>query len=38
MPAEAAYEYAVATIDVGQQKLNVDVDGTTIAEFDYRPR
>ena len=38
MPSEAAYEYAVATIDVGKQRLSVGIDGTTIAEFEYGPR
>lgn len=35
MPSEAAYEYAVATIDVGKQRLSVGIDGTTIAEYKY---
>jgi hypothetical protein len=35
MPSESAYEYAVATIDVGKQRLTVDIDGTTIDEFEY---
>jgi transposase InsO family protein len=35
MPFEAAYEYAVATIDVGKQNLSVGIDGTTIAEYEY---
>ena len=35
MPSEAAYEYAVATIDVDRQKLSIGIDDTTIAEFDY---
>ena len=38
MPSEAAYEYAVATIEVGTQKLSVDIDGTTIAEYEYGAR
>ena len=38
MPLEAAYEYAVATIDVGKQKLSVGIDGTTIAEYEYGGR
>jgi putative transposase len=38
MPSEAAYEYAVATIDVGRQKLSVGIDDTTIAEFEYAAR
>ena len=35
MPSEATYEYAIATIDVGQQKMNVGIDGKTIAEYEY---
>ena len=35
MPSEAAYEYAVATIDVGRQRLRVGIDGRTIAEYEY---
>ena len=35
MPSEAAYEYAVATIDVGRQRLSVGIDGETIAEYEY---
>jgi hypothetical protein len=35
MPLEAAYEYAVATIDVEKQRLSVGIDGATIAEFEY---
>ena len=35
MPSEAAYEYAVATIDVGRQRLSVGIDGGTIAEYEY---
>jgi len=38
MPAEAAYEYAIATIDVGKQKLSVGIDGRTIAEHEYGAR
>jgi len=38
MPSEATYEYAVATIDVGKQKLSVGIDGRTIAEYEYRAR
>jgi putative transposase len=38
MPLEAAYEYAVATIDVEKQRLRVGIDGTTIAEYAYRTR
>jgi putative transposase len=35
MPSEATYEYAVATIDVGKQRLIVGIDGGTIAEYEY---
>jgi putative transposase len=35
MPSEAEYEYAVATIDVGRQRLSVGIDGGTIAEYEY---
>jgi len=38
MPSEAAYEYAVATIDVETQKMRVGIDGTTIAEYEYHAR
>jgi putative transposase len=38
MPSEAAYEYAIATIDVGKQKLSVGIDGRTIAEHEYAAR
>lgn len=38
MPLEAAYEYAVATIDVEKQRLSVGIDGATIAEFEYGVR
>ena len=38
MPFEAAYEYAVATIDVEKQRLSVGIDGATIAEFEYGVR
>jgi putative transposase len=37
MPSEAAYEYIVATIDVGKQRLSVVIDGTTISEYEYGP-
>ena len=36
LPPEAAYEYAVATVDVAKQELTVDVAGTTIEQYDYR--
>jgi putative transposase len=35
LPPEATYEYAVATIDVAEQNLTVDVGGTTVERFDY---
>ena len=38
MPPEAAYEYAVATIDVERQRLSVGIDSTTIAEYEYGAR
>jgi hypothetical protein len=38
MPCEAAYEYAVATIDVEKQSLSVGIDGATIAEYEYGVR
>jgi len=38
MPSEAAYEYAVATIDVETQRMSVGIDGTTIAEYEYSAR
>lgn len=38
MPSEAAYEYAVATVDVGKQRLSVGIDGTMIAEYEYGTR
>jgi hypothetical protein len=38
MPSEAAYEYAIATIDVEERMLSVVIDGTTIAEYEYGAR
>ena len=38
LPPEAAYEYAVATIDVKKERLEVDVAGTTIDEREYSLR
>lgn len=38
LPPEATYEYAVATVDVAKQELNVDIAGTTIDRFNYRLR
>jgi putative transposase len=35
MPSEATYEYVIATIDVGKQKLSVGIDDKTIAEYEY---
>ena len=32
LPSEAVYEYVVASIDVGLEKLQVQVDGRTIEE------
>lgn len=37
-PPEAVYEYVVASIDVGLEKLQVQVDGRTIEEYDYAMR
>jgi len=38
MPSEATYEYVIATIDVGKQKLSVGIDDKTIAEYVYAAR
>jgi putative transposase len=38
MPSEAAYEYAVATIDVEKQMLSVGINGAAIAEYEYGAR
>ncbi len=38
LPPEAAYEYAVATIDVEKETLKVDIDGTIIDERRYSLR
>jgi hypothetical protein len=35
LPSEAIYEYVVASIDVGLEKLQVQVDGRTIEQYDY---
>lgn len=38
LPAEAIYEYVIATIDVARQKLRVTLDQVVIAEHDYQLR
>jgi len=38
LPAEAVYEYVIATIDVGRQKLLVNIENLPVAEYDYRQR
>jgi putative transposase len=38
LPPESAYEYAVATIEVGSERLRVSIEQTTVAEFDYAMR
>lgn len=38
LPAEAAYEYVIATIDVTRQKLLVKIDQLPVAEYEYRLR
>lgn len=38
MPSEAVYEYVVASVDVGLEKLRVQVDGQTIEEYNYPMR
>ena len=35
LPAEAVYEYVIASVDVGLQKLRVHIEETTLTEFDY---
>ena len=35
LPAEALYEYVIASVDVGLQKLRVHIEETTLTEFDY---
>jgi putative transposase len=35
LPSEAVYEYVVATIDVGLETLQVQVDGQTIERYSY---
>jgi putative transposase len=38
LPSEAIYEYAVASIEVGSENLQVQVDGQTIEQYDYSMR
>lgn len=38
LPPEAEHQYAVATVDVGKEKLGVTIDGVTIVEHEYRLR
>lgn len=38
LPSEAAYEYVVASIDVASEKLQVQIDGQTIEQYDYPMR
>lgn len=38
LPSEAVYEYVVATIDVGLETLQVQVDGRTIEQYSYPMR
>jgi len=38
LPAEAVYEYVIATIDVGRQKLLVNIENLPVTEYDYRLR
>lgn len=35
LPPEAVYEYVIATIDVGRQKLSIAMDEVIIDERDY---
>ena len=35
LPSEGIYLYVVASIDVGLEKLQVQVDGRTIDQYDY---
>ena len=35
LPAEAVYEYVIASVDVGAQQLRVHIEETTLTEFDY---
>ena len=38
MPAEAAYEYVTATIDVAREQMSLRVCGEKIGEMAYRLR
>ena len=38
LPPEAVYEYVIASVDVGVQKLRVHIEETTLTELDYRMR
>lgn len=38
LPAEAVYEYVIATVDVARQKLRISMNGIVIDERDYRLR
>lgn len=38
LPSETLYEYVVASIDVGLETLEVQVDGRTIEQYDYPMR
>ena len=38
LPSEGIYVYVVASIDVGLEKLQVQVDGRTIEQYDYPMR
>ena len=35
LPREAVYEYVIATVDVGEQKLSAQIDGRTVHEIPY---
>jgi putative transposase len=38
LPSEAVYEYVVASVDVGLETLQVQIDGQTIEQYDYPMR
>lgn len=38
LPSETVYGYVVASIDVGSERLQVQVDGRTIEQYDYSMR
>lgn len=38
LPSEAVYEYVVATVDVGLETLQVQLDGQTIEQYNYPMR